>query len=149
MSEPRVNVYVCRKCGDHTVTVDVDEGVTPFMIGCHAKESTVHPAESGDKKFADLLERDLAIRIKSKNMLKRVCDGMAESSFYPRGPRPAWIGEPKWEWYKPTVEELAQMSRSALEHVGKGGLLLRARTDKPPMMHAAERERPAQEGPGK
>src|SRR3974377_965449 len=28
------NVYTCRKCGGHTVTVDRDEGVTPFMIGC-------------------------------------------------------------------------------------------------------------------
>jgi hypothetical protein len=33
MKEPRINVYRCR--GGHlTVTVDVDEGVTPFMMGC-------------------------------------------------------------------------------------------------------------------
>lgn len=48
----RKNIYTCRKCGGKTVTIDVDEGVTPFMLGCRA---------SGQ-------EDD--------------CDGLAESSFY-------------------------------------------------------------------
>jgi len=139
MSEQRINVYVCRKCGGHTVTVDVDHGVTPFMIGCHAREDTVHPAESGEKAFADLLERDLGVRIKSRNLLKRKCNGMAESSFYPRGPRPTWIGEPQWEWYKPEGTDLAVMSKSMQEHVGKGGLALRRRTSKPALMHQEEK----------
>lgn len=30
------NIYVCDKCKGHVVTVDIDEGVTPFMIRCHA-----------------------------------------------------------------------------------------------------------------
>lgn len=30
----KVNSYVCQKCGGHTVTVDVDPGVTPFMLNC-------------------------------------------------------------------------------------------------------------------
>lgn len=29
-----VNVYVCERCGFHTVTKNRDEGTTPFMIGC-------------------------------------------------------------------------------------------------------------------
>jgi len=29
---PRENVYTCPKCHGHTVTVDVDEGVTPLTI---------------------------------------------------------------------------------------------------------------------
>mgnify|MGYP005831713865 CR=1 FL=1 len=33
----RENVYTCQKCGGYTVTVDADEGTTPFMIGCRAK----------------------------------------------------------------------------------------------------------------
>ena len=39
--DSKINVYVCQKCGGLTVTVDVDEGVTPFMLGCRAtgKES--------------------------------------------------------------------------------------------------------------
>ena len=46
------NVYICRQCGGKTITIDVDEGVTPFMIGCRAT------GREGD------------------------CDGIAESSFY-------------------------------------------------------------------
>ena len=30
------NIYTCEKCGFHVVTVDRDEGVTPFMIACRA-----------------------------------------------------------------------------------------------------------------
>lgn len=30
------NIYVCEKCKGHIVTVDVDEGTSPFSISCHA-----------------------------------------------------------------------------------------------------------------
>lgn len=46
------NIYTCEKCGGRTITLDVDEGVTPFMIGCRA---------SGDEF---------------------TCNGMAQSSMY-------------------------------------------------------------------
>lgn len=38
MSYPQkpINVYQCEKCGGETVTVDREEGVTPFMIRCRA-----------------------------------------------------------------------------------------------------------------
>lgn len=32
------NIYVCEKCQGHVVTVDVDAGVTPFMLGCKATD---------------------------------------------------------------------------------------------------------------
>lgn len=32
----RKNMFVCSDCGGHIVTVDVDEGVQPPVIGCHA-----------------------------------------------------------------------------------------------------------------
>ena len=48
----RINVYVCRKCGGNTVTIDIHEGVTPFLLRCRAT------GREGD------------------------CDGMAQSSFY-------------------------------------------------------------------
>jgi hypothetical protein len=57
------NIYTCTMCGGRTVTVDCDEGVTPFMIDCRAS------GEDGD------------------------CDGMAQSSFYhvpPGTPPPQW-----------------------------------------------------------
>jgi hypothetical protein len=30
----KINAYDCQACGKPTVTIDVDDGVTPFMIGC-------------------------------------------------------------------------------------------------------------------
>lgn len=35
---PRINIYTCAKCDAGTVTVDVDDGVTPFIILCRATE---------------------------------------------------------------------------------------------------------------
>lgn len=32
----KLNRYTCQKCGDGIVTVDVDKGTTPFMLGCRA-----------------------------------------------------------------------------------------------------------------
>lgn len=34
VSKGKKNVYTCGHCGAKTVTIDVDEGVTPFMIDC-------------------------------------------------------------------------------------------------------------------
>lgn len=32
----RKNIYICQKCHRHIVTVDIDDGVTPFMLICRA-----------------------------------------------------------------------------------------------------------------
>lgn len=34
MSKGSINVYTCKKCGHQTITIDREEGVTPFIIGC-------------------------------------------------------------------------------------------------------------------
>jgi hypothetical protein len=122
VDEPRINVYICQKCGGHTVTVDVDEGVTPFMIGCRSGHFV---------KFG-----------RGKARVKKSCNGMAHSSFYPRGPKPDYIKEPAWEWFKPTDADLEALYRGDLleqmrEHVEKGGLILRRRTKRPARMHGA------------
>lgn len=96
----RENVYTCAKCGGYTVTVDLDEGTTPFMIGCRA---------SGRE---------------------RECDGLASSAFYPPGPRPAHIPPAAWEWYRPTRQQAKRLDRKwpgMLDHVARGGLHLRPR----------------------
>jgi hypothetical protein len=36
MSQGKKNIYTCEKCGAHIVTVDRDEGTTPFMTRCKA-----------------------------------------------------------------------------------------------------------------
>lgn len=89
------NVYTCRVCHGYTVTVDRDEGVTPFLLDCRA---------SG--KWGD-------------------CSGQAESAFYPKGPRPLHIPAPAWEWYKPEADEYKWLSGAIKEHVDQGGLLIR------------------------
>ncbi len=33
-SKGKKNIYTCKVCRDHVVTVDKDSGVTPFTIGC-------------------------------------------------------------------------------------------------------------------
>lgn len=103
MKIPRENTYTCPK-RHATRTVDVADGVTPFMIGC----------------------KELG------------CTEMAESAFYPKELRPLHVPGPKWEWYKPT-EKQAKKKESrfpgTLEHVRRGGLLLRERTGAEPVYH--------------
>jgi hypothetical protein len=112
--EPKINVYVCQfNC--LTVTVDVDEGVTPFMIQCRSRSTKGRPIE---KKLLD--EHGF-------------CVGTAQSSFYPTGPKPSRIGDPKWEWYIPETNK--GLSVGEAEHVKKGGLLLRPRTEREPVYH--------------
>lgn len=103
---PRINVYICQRCGTYTVTVDVDKGVTPFMIGC----------QNGTTD----------------------CTGDAYSQMYPSGPKPAWIPEPQWEWYKPTGEAYDKLSLAMKEHIDNGGLNIRRRTDAEPITHGIE-----------
>jgi len=89
-----VNVYVCEyNC--LTVTIDRDEGVTPFMIGCKSRSRPDRPIK------ADKLDS------------KGFCIGTAKSSLYPKGPIPPHIGLPKWEWVLPTKEEIDQIVKDA------------------------------------
>jgi hypothetical protein len=96
------NVYTCGKCGGMTVTIDLDEGVTPFMIDCRAA------GKEGD------------------------CDGMARSACYPSGPRPSYVPAPAWEWYKPGPDELKKVSPGLKDHAKRGGLFIRPRTEAKP-----------------
>jgi hypothetical protein len=99
----RENVYVCEKCGGFTVTIDVDEGVTPFMIRCRAKD------------------------VVGNDAILPGCKGNAVSSFYPEGPRPSHIQEPAWEWYAPSSTEFESLDSATKDHVYSGGLILRAK----------------------
>ncbi len=107
----KVNLYRC-SAGHATVTIDVDEGVTPFMMGC---------AHKG-------------------------CDLDSQSAFYPQGVRTLMVlekfGQPTHEWYKPTPEQLymqyshdVHILANMIDHVKRGGLDLRTRTDKPGVKH--------------
>jgi len=51
--DQRKNIYVCRKCRGHIVTVDFDQGVTPFAIGCRATHGCKGMMESSMYRVFD------------------------------------------------------------------------------------------------
>lgn len=102
MPKGRENVYECRACGRHLVTIDRDEGTTPMFMRCLPERT---PGGCGE---------------------------MMASHGYPTPPRPAHIAAPTHEWYKPTDEELLAECRGdpthapwIRDHVQRGGLLIR------------------------
>lgn len=108
--QARKNAYWCQSCHGYVVTIDLDEGVTPMFLACRVKGEPSDPAND--------------------------CQGRMHSMMYPEEPWPATDGydnpiptEPTWEWYKPFEPELKRYRRrgdeATLEHVRKGGLLLR------------------------
>ena len=106
MELERTNAYFCKSCRKVTITVDVNEGVTPMFIQCI------------------------------------YCKDMASSFMYqlPGCMRFSYEGgrmtplKADLEWYKPTKEEIKKLSKGEKEHVNKGGLLSRKRTDAKPIM---------------
>ena len=93
----RWNVYTCDTCRGVTVTIDVDEGVTPAFLDCRASGRVGQ------------------------------CTGRASSSFYPKGERPSTLPPPAWEWYRPAPADVAAMAPATQAHVKAGGLLIRRR----------------------
>lgn len=93
----RYNVYECPD-GHKTVTRDIDEGVTPFLLGCRA---------SGDTT---------------------ACNLMAQSQFYPEYLPPSLLQQYEqfgWEWYQPSLKWTRRQGPETLDHVQRGGLVLR------------------------
>ena len=99
----KLNIYTCDDCGQHIVTKDVDNGTTPFLIGCKGTFG---------------------------------CTGKMCSSFYR-----VWDPQCKmrWthEWYAPSIFQ-TDWNAGVLEHVRKGGLLLRMRLDNPKAREVAQ-----------
>lgn len=36
MPQNKKNIYTCKKCSQQIVTIDIDEGTTPFFLKCRA-----------------------------------------------------------------------------------------------------------------
>ena len=99
MEIERRNAYFCKKCRKVTITVDIDEGVTPMLIPC------IH-CEQMANSF--MYQVPACMRYDFSNGIKIL---------------PADI-----EWYRPEKNELLKLSSHEKEHVNKGGLLMRKRT---------------------
>jgi hypothetical protein len=100
-----INGWTCDYCGQTTYCVHVDDGVTPMFLACRAEG--VEPNEAK-------------------------CKGMGRSLMYPPAPPPPHVlAAVRWEWYEPDRFERARLDpiSGELEHVEKGGLLLRSLTD--------------------
>lgn len=66
----------------------------------------------------------------------RKCGADAHSMMYPtKGDIPP-LSAATHEWYRPDEEELKGLCEANIEHVKRGGLLLRKRTDRKPIYHA-------------
>lgn len=107
-----INGWVCNGLGNHegqypcegiTYAIHVDEGVTPMFLACRAEGKEPEDAQ---------------------------CTGTAVSIMYPPPPVPESVIEAvAWEWYMPDAEEKATLGEAMLDHVEKGGLMLRKLTD--------------------
>jgi hypothetical protein len=96
------NVWTCPVCTGFTFAVHRDAGVTPMFLACRAS------GDVGD------------------------CEGMSISCGYPPGPRPAFLGDPQWEWYRPSRRAVKQLSSAMRDHVTRGGLVLRKIAEETP-----------------
>lgn len=113
----KLNLYMCEH-GCHNVTVDVDKGVTPFMIGC---EFTGRPDRIPDPT----------------KMKYGKCIGMAKSCMYPKEIDDKYpIPVATHEWYRPSLKEFKTLSELEKDYVKDGGLLMRKRTEAIPLLHA-------------
>lgn len=112
----KLNMYICEhNC--HNITVDVDKGVTPFMIRC---EFTGRPDRPADP-----------LKMKDGK-----CIGEAKSCCYPNElDDNTDYPIPTHEWFRPTLLEYSKLGEPEKDHVRGGGLLLRKRTKKTPIMH--------------
>lgn len=104
------NAYYCEDCRGYLVVVHADDGVTPMFLACRVKGEPTDPAND--------------------------CKGRSHSLMYPTEPWPEKDGfgtaiptEPTYEWYAPDERERRTLKPDTLDHVERGGLLLRPIAD--------------------
>jgi len=102
MELERRNAYFCKSCRKVTITVDVNEGVTPMFILC--PDCKKEHATSLMYQIPGCMRFD---------MIKGI------GSILPA----------EYEWYTPEASEIKKLSSMEKEHVKKGGLMMRKRTD--------------------
>lgn len=93
MSKGQKNVYVCQLCGGEVVTVDADEGVTPFMIECRSTPECEGDMYSSfyqvDQSLEQAIElgrilikrgRKIIIKIDYESMIKSIKEELSRSA---------------------------------------------------------------------
>lgn len=103
---PKINIYTCNTCNKKIVSVDVDDGVTPFTIGCTDRQCIGHAYSS----FYPRRPKDMPPNEKP------TIEGMLSLA--------------EIEWYRPRV-----LPKDFQDHFLKGGLDKRPRTNAKPVCH--------------
>jgi len=93
------NAYICQKCRHLTLTVHIDEGMTPAFIAC-------------EKPLCDGMAVSFFYRIPPPLQFTGPQGSLAPSK----------------EWYRPSKIEMNMLAPRSREHIENGGLLLRDRT---------------------
>jgi len=109
---PRVNAYVCDKCGTVAYCVDVSEGTTPMVIPCLSSDGSKIVLLGGGKAHS--------------------CSGNMKSAWYSVRPGDVDLVSIPYEWRAATIEKYKQFkkTRPALaDHIMNGGLMLHKRTN--------------------
>lgn len=57
----KINVYTCTSCKHPIVTINLDEGVTPFMIGCPRKECALGKFTDARSSFYNVDQRIIPV----------------------------------------------------------------------------------------
>lgn len=96
---PLWNGYKCESCGKVIITIDVHRGVTPFTLACRVNTA--------------------------------FCKGTMKSFGYPKDgvPPPEEFQQRYkdrvWHWYRPNQAEFIALDFGSMDHVMRGGLLIK------------------------
>lgn len=119
----RINVYKCRDCSRLITSVDVDEGTTPFMIGCVFCEKGMAYSSFYPK------ERPVPARIDSPHI-----------EFFKPTSDSDIISHLEFCGVKSGDELFESCLDGTRDHVKNGGLIYRKRTDAEPVCHEKENQ---------
>ena len=96
MKQKKWNHYQCPECGGVTIARHDDEGTTPFMIRCRARDTSTPDKEGGFHRVS-------------------VCKGMAQSSFFRGSQDDNQV--PHVIFYRPSIEQaILDINKGRLEH---------------------------------
>lgn len=113
----RVNVYVCDQCGDLLITVDRDDGATPFLMPCE-----------NDKHKSEYFDRRQLLTAAARRHTLRMPNGspIASRSTMYRVPEFFTPAMATIEFYRPSYRIYSQMKPGPLrDSVTNGQLLFR------------------------
>lgn len=110
-----LNIYTCRLCGGHIVTIDKDEGSTPFQLACRATEGCNGPMQSSMYRVFDQGMRPSHEWYKPD---QHECEHLSDGERQHVGMGGLLLRElDPLEWNVPTREQLRELQTQAIAKV--------------------------------